>query len=55
MRRGVRFVGIEIEPDYFRAACQRIDEASRQPGLLQDQVPTPAPLQGGLPIGDGSD
>jgi DNA modification methylase len=26
--------GIEIDPDYFAIACQRVDEAARQPDLL---------------------
>ena len=34
MRRGCRFVGIEIDEGYFRAACRRIAEAARQPDLL---------------------
>lgn len=34
MRRGCRFVGIEIDDGYFRTACRRIGEAARQPDLL---------------------
>ena len=34
MRRGCRFIGIEIDEGYFRTACRRIGEAARQPDLL---------------------
>ena len=34
MRRGCRFVGIEIDEGYFRTACRRIAEAACQPDLL---------------------
>jgi DNA modification methylase len=34
MRRGCRFIGIEIDEGYFRTACRRIAEAARQPDLL---------------------
>ena len=34
MRRGCRFIGIEIDDGYFRTACRRIGEAARQPDLL---------------------
>ena len=31
--------GIEIDPDYFRIACERVDEATRQPDLFVQQPP----------------
>jgi site-specific DNA-methyltransferase (adenine-specific)/modification methylase len=34
VRAGHRFVGIEIEPVYFDAACRRIDQAQRQLNLF---------------------
>lgn len=34
MRRGCRFVGIEIDEGYFGTACRRIEQAARQPDLL---------------------
>lgn len=40
LRRGVRFIGIEIEERYFNTACRRIAEAARQPSLF-DAAPQP--------------
>ena len=31
---GRRFVGIEVDPDYFDIACRRIEEARRQPDFF---------------------
>lgn len=36
-RMGRKFVGIEIEPRYFDAACRRIEEAYRQTDLFIDR------------------
>lgn len=33
-RRGVEFIGVEIDPTYFATACQRIEDAQRQRRLL---------------------
>ena len=44
LRRGVRFIGIEIEERYFDVACKRIAEAARQPSLF-DAAPQPKPQQ----------
>ncbi len=41
VKLGRRFVGVEIEPKYFDAACRRIDEASRQVSLFADTPPAP--------------
>jgi site-specific DNA-methyltransferase (adenine-specific)/modification methylase len=30
MREGIKFVGVEIDPDYFAIACERIENAQRQ-------------------------
>lgn len=35
-RLGRRFVGVEIEPQYFDVACRRIEEAWRQPRLFEE-------------------
>ncbi|WP_068305843.1 DNA methyltransferase [Pararhodobacter sp. CCB-MM2] len=33
-RLGRNGTGIELDPEYFRIACERVDEATRQPDLL---------------------
>lgn len=43
VRRGLRFIGCELEPLYFDTACRRIEEAYRQPRLFAD--PEPKPVQ----------
>lgn len=43
---GRRFIGIEIEPDYFDIACRRVAEAWKQPRLFGETPPTPT--QGAL-------
>lgn len=42
VRRGKRFIGIEIVPKYFDIACRRIEAATRQPDLF---IETPKPVQ----------
>lgn len=42
---GRKFIGIEIEPQYFDIACERIRQAYEQPRLL---LPEPEPVQGKL-------
>ncbi|MGN5376137.1 DNA-methyltransferase [Sphingomonas hankookensis] len=34
VRRGLRFIGVEIDPTYFDTACRRIEDAQRQAGLF---------------------
>ena len=46
-RMGRQGTGIELDPDYFRIACQRVDEAARQPDLLIPETRT-APVQESL-------
>lgn len=41
---GRRFIGIEIDPNYFDIACQRIEAAHSQTDLFVE-VPTPKPQQ----------
>jgi site-specific DNA-methyltransferase (adenine-specific) len=46
VRRGRRFVGIEIDEGYFEIACRRIEAETRQPRLFAE--PAPVAVQGGL-------
>jgi site-specific DNA-methyltransferase (adenine-specific) len=41
VRRGRRFIGIEIEERYFDIACRRIEEAMKQPDLFVEQPKKP--------------
>lgn len=43
-RMGRHGTGIELDPDYFQIACQRVDEAARQPDLLIPET-RPQPTQ----------
>ncbi len=45
VQMGKRFVGIEINQEYFDLACRRIEDAHRQPDLF---VPIPQPQQASL-------
>jgi site-specific DNA-methyltransferase (adenine-specific) len=45
IKLGRTFIGIEIDPRYFDAACKRIDTANRQPDLF---VAPPTPTQEAL-------
>ncbi len=38
---GRKFIGIEIDEDYFDIACRRIEEAYQQPRLFEDVQPEP--------------
>ncbi len=38
---GRKFIGIEIDEDYFEIACRRIEEAYQQPRLFEDKQPEP--------------
>ena len=49
LRLGRKFVGVEINPDFFRIACERMHEAWQQPRLLAEPPP-PTPTQGKLGI-----
>ncbi len=37
VKLGRKFIGIEIDEDYFNIACKRIEEAMRQPDLFVEQ------------------
>lgn len=41
VKLGRQFVGIEIEPQYFDAACRRIEEATKQPDMFIESGPAP--------------
>lgn len=45
---GRKFIGIELEPKYFDIACQRIEDAYKQPDLFV--APPEKPTQGGLDL-----
>lgn len=36
-RLGRKFIGIELDPDYFEIACKRIEDAYKQPDLFIEQ------------------
>lgn len=40
VKRGRRFVGIEVEPRYFEIACRRIEQAYQQPDFFVDKPQT---------------
>ena len=42
VKRGRKFIGIEIEPKYFDIACKRIEDAYKQPDMF---VPAPAKIK----------
>ena len=44
MKSGRRFIGIEIERKYFDIACERIEEAYKQPRLFAEPAPKPKQL-----------
>lgn len=52
VKRGCAFVGIERDPDYFRIACRRIEEAQKQADLFIEP-PAPKPVQQSL-LGDAA-
>jgi DNA modification methylase len=45
VRMGRKFVGIEIDPDYFNVACLRIAAAYAQPDMFVDATPLVKPVQ----------
>jgi site-specific DNA-methyltransferase (adenine-specific)/modification methylase len=44
-KMGRKFVGIELDPDYFDIACERIRDAYRQPDMLVQAEKYAAPVQ----------
>ena len=47
VKLGRKFIGIELDPNYFDIACQRIRKAYDQPDMFVEQ-PEPAPIQEGF-------
>jgi len=45
---GRRFVGIELDEQWFDIACRRIEDAYKQPRLFEDEKPAPVPQE--LPL-----
>jgi len=41
VKEGRRFIGIELDPDYFDIACRRIEEAYRQPDMFIERPVPP--------------
>ncbi len=41
VKLGRPFVGIEIDPDHFRTACRRIEQAYAQPDMFIEPPPKP--------------
>ena len=39
LQLGRKFIGIELDPDYFEIACKRIEEAWKQPRLFAEPKP----------------
>ncbi len=42
LQLGRKFIGIEMDPDYFAIACKRIEEAHKQPRLFPETKQKPA-------------
>jgi len=49
VKTGRKFIGIELDPDYFDIACKRVREAYAQPDMFIEAKPKPA-VQEGLPL-----
>jgi len=39
LQLGRKFIGIELDPDYFEIACKRVEEAWKQPRLFAEPKP----------------
>jgi len=46
VKTGRKFIGIEIDPDYFEIACRRVREAHAQPDFFIAEKPKPAVQEG---------
>ena len=44
-KMGRKFIGIEIDPDYFDIACRRIEKAYSQPDMLIEAEKAATPVQ----------
>lgn len=45
VKLGRKFIGIEIDPDYFNIACERIRKAYAQPDMFSQAQKAPEPVQ----------
>jgi len=52
---GRRFIGIELDPEYFDIACRRIDEAHRQADMFVPKPATVVPVQVGFDLGEAEE
>jgi DNA modification methylase len=50
VKLGRKFIGIELEPKYFDIACQRIEDAYKQPDMLVEQTNKTTPEQDGFDL-----
>jgi len=46
VKTGRKFIGIELDPDYFDIACKRVREAYAQPDFFIEAKPKPAVQEG---------
>jgi len=46
VKTGRKFIGIELDPDYFEIACKRVREAYAQPDMFIADKPKPAVQEG---------
>ena len=45
VKTGRKFIGIELDPDYFDIACERVRKAYEQPDFFIEQAKQPEPQQ----------
>ena len=50
VKLGRKFIGIELEPKYFDIACQRIEDAYKQPDMFVEQPKKTTPEQDGFDL-----
>lgn len=48
VKTGRKFIGIELDPDYFEIACKRIRDAYAQPDMFIETAKTEPPVQEAL-------
>ena len=46
VKTGRKFIGIELDPDYFDIACKRVREAYAQPDMFIAEKPKPSVQEG---------
>ena len=50
VKLGRKFIGIELDPDYFEIACRRIRDAYAQPDMFVDAPKPTSPVQEGFDL-----